>query len=258
MLMRLLIFHMLFFSFALNSSAQKLPDGNWRIADVDILGNFYLSDGSDLVKIIPDGTVLNEYQDKLLGDIYQIDCYKGLKVLVFHQVSNNVILLDNQLAPLGEAIDLSNGMFYDVASVCLGTDDKLWIADEQTGQLKLVDQTLNILQTGVVFRQYTSAEKILQFVQRGNLLLMTTSDNELLVFDHFGSFVRKHSFKSLSNSWLGLNNMFYVSHNKGIKFNYKLNSFDTISSVGNDINAILESKNQLYLLEENKIIKLKQ
>jgi hypothetical protein len=244
-------------SIVLNSSAQKIPEGNWRIADVDVLGNFYFSDGSDLIKIKSDGTVLNEYQDNLLGDIYQIDCHKGLKVLVFHQVSNNVVLLDNQLAPLGEAIDLSSGMFYDVASVCLGSDDKLWIADEQTGQLKLVDQTLNILQTGVVFRQYTSAEKILQFVQRGNLLLMITSDNELLVFDHFGSFVRKHSFKSLTNSWLGLNNMLYISQNKGIRFNYKLNSFDTISSVGNDIKAIFESKNQLYLLEENKIIKLK-
>ncbi|PLX25666.1 MAG: hypothetical protein C0599_00290 [Salinivirgaceae bacterium] len=238
-------------------NAQKLPDSDWKIQDADILGNFYFSDGTDLVKTKVDGTILDEYQDQLLGDIYQIDCYKGLKVLVFHQTTNNVLILDNQLAPLGEAIDLSDGMFYDIAAVCLGADDKLWIADEQTGQLKLVDRTLSVIQTGVVFRQYTSAEKIVRFVNRGNLILMTTSDNELLVFDHFGSFISKHSFKSLFHSWLGVSGLFYMSGDQMIKYSYNRGLFDTVAEVGNEINGILESKNQLYLLEENRIKKLK-
>lgn len=238
--------------------AQKLPVDDWDKVDADVLGYFYVSEGSELKKFQSDGKVIAEYQNKLLGDIYQIDCYKGLKVLVFHGTANNVVILNNQLAPIGQSIDLSDGGFFDVAAVCLGTDDHLWIADEQSGQLKLVDQTLNVIQTGVVFRQYTAAEKIVQFANRGSLLLMVTSGNELLVFDQFGSFVRKHSFKALDYSWIGTDKMIYIADLQAIAFSYKWSTFDTIIKVDNKINGLLESKNQLYLLEKNRIIKFKK
>jgi hypothetical protein len=256
--MRFLLIHIFCLLIITSVNAQQLPVDHWDNIDADVLGNFYVSKGSELLKFQIDGKVTAEYQDKLLGDIDQIDCYKGLKILVFHNTSNTVVLLNSQLAPIGQSIDLSDGNFYDVAAVCLGADDQLWIADEQSGQLKLVDPTLHVIQTGVVFRQYTSAEKIEQFAKRGNLLLMVTSDAELLVFDDFGSFVSKHSFKKLDFSWIGIDRLLYLTNRQVFGFSYKWNSFDTISTSDNPINGVLESKNQLYLLEDNRIKKIKK
>lgn len=238
--------------------SQKLPEGDWKIFDSDILGSIYISNGQVLKKLNTEGKIQAEYQNQLLGDITHIDCYKGLKILVFHSLSNNVVLLNNQLAPVGITINLDNGNMFDVAAVCLGTDDNIWIADEQDGQLKLADQSLNIIQKGVIYRQYTSAETIIQFAQRGNRVLMVTSDNELLQFDQFGSFISKHTFNTLKYSWIGNVNLFFTSDNQALSFSYKWSSFDSIQSINHSVNAILESKNQLYLLEENRITKLKK
>jgi hypothetical protein len=238
--------------------SQKLPAGDWKIFDADILGSIYISNGMVLKKINTEGKVIVEYQNQLLGDITHIDCYKGLKILVFHALTNNVVLLNNQLAPVGITINLDKGNMFDVAAVCLGTDDNIWIADEQDGQIKLADQSLNIIQKGIIYRQYTSAEKIIQFAQRGNRIIMVTSDNELLLLDQFGSFVNKHTFKALDYSWIGNEKLYYLSDNKSMSFSYKWSSFDSIISINQSTNAILESKNQLYLLEENRITKLKK
>lgn len=246
----------IFSTFGANS--QKLPEGDWKIFDADILGNIYISNGLVLKKTNTGGKVITEYQNQLLGDITHIDCYKGLKILVYHALTNNVVVLNNQLAPVGITINLDNGNMFDVAAVCLGTDDNIWIADEQDGQLKLADQSLNIIQKGVIYRQYTSAETIAQFAQRGNRIIMVTSDNELILFDQFGSFINKHTFKALDYSWIGNEHLFYISENQAIKLSYKWGSFDSIMSINQTVNAILESKNQLYLLEENQITKLKK
>lgn len=238
--------------------AQKTPEGSWELFDADVLGYFYLSDGKQLIKTSAEGKYLATYQNNFLGDISQIDCYKGLIALVYHQSANVLVLLDNNLVQLGRNIDLTDAGFYEVYAACLGIDDQIWIADRQSGQLLLLNKNLKVQQEGAVFRQYTNAENIIHLSSRDNLLFMVTDQNEFIIFDRFGTFSNKLTFNEIKHPFLTGESLFFMDE-KWL-FQTHLNTFetDTITKINNTTNAVLKSKNQLYLLEDNKINKLKR
>ncbi len=233
--------------------AQTLPTGDWNNVDADVLGFVYLSDGEQLIKTNPQGQQVANYQNSYLGDIHQIDCFKGLKNLVFHKDANSVVLLDNQLAPLGDPMDLTAGGFYDVSAVCLGSDDRIWMAEAQTGQLLLVAKSMEVLQKGGLYQKFTNASEILKMVWRNNMLFMVTRANELLVFDQFGTFSRKFSFNEIRSPFINYAHMFFLDRQHVLKFNYTVNETDTLYHSNKPIEAVWQSKNQLYLLKENRI-----
>ncbi|HKK58494.1 MAG TPA: hypothetical protein VJ937_03390 [Salinivirga sp.] len=233
--------------------AQAMPQGNWQLVDADVLGFVYLSDGVQLIKTDLKGNQVANYQDSYLGDIQQIDCFKGLKNLVFHKDANAIVLLDNELAPLGDPLDLSTKGFYDVSATCLGPDDQIWIADGQTGQLLLISKNLEVLQKGAVYFNYANAVEIEKMVWRNNMLLVLTRSDELLLFDQFGTFSHKFSFNRIEKPYVNYKHVYYVDKQRVLKFNYTINKTDTLFKGNKPIDAVWQSKNQLYLLEENQI-----
>ena len=230
-----------------------MPQGDWHLVDADVLGFVYLSDGVQLIKTDLKGNQVANYQDNYLGDIQQIDCFKGLKNLVFHKDANAIVLLDNQLAPLGDPMDLSAKGYYDVSAACLGPDDQIWIADGQTGQLLLVTKSLEVLQRGAVYFNYTNAVEIVKMVWRNNMLLVLTRTGELLIYDQFGTFSHKFSFKKINKPYVNYEYLYYVDEQDVLRFNYTVNETDTMYKGIKTIDAVWQSKNQLYLLEKNQI-----
>lgn len=243
----------LFLIFYLQGNGQSLPKSQWKLLDADVLGFVYLSDGEQLIKAGLDGRQLANYQDSYLGDIQQIDCFKGLKNLVFHIDANTIVLLDNQLAPLGDPLDLTSAGYFDVAAACLGPDDRIWIADGQTGQLLLISSSVEVVQQGAIYHQYTDVPEIEKMVWRNNQLIMITKSNELLVFDQFGTFSNKYSFNQINKPYINYQHVFFLAGNHVLQFNYSLAQTDTIKQVNNAVDAVWQSKNQVYLLEKNRI-----
>ncbi len=236
----------------------QMPKGNWQLFDADVLGYFYLSDGKQLVKVSTQGSSKATYQNSFLGEITHIDCFKGLKILVYHQNANVLVLLDNNLVQLGKNINLTDAGYFEISSACLGIDDRIWIADQQKGQLLLLNKNMQVEHEGAFYRQYTNANKIKHFTSRANKLFMVTEDNELIIFDRFGTFINKLSFTTISHPYLTTSNLYYMSENWLLQTHLETFNTDTITKINNAAKGVLKSKNDLYLLEDNKINKLKQ
>lgn len=239
-----------------NVHAQALPQGNWVLYDADVLGFFYLSDGEKLIKTDLQGNVLNNYQNRLLGNITQISCFRGLKVLVYHGSADEALILDNNLAPIGQSLKLYNGGFFEIAAICTGLDGNLWIADRQTGQLLLIDQNMQVVQRGAIFTQYTATAEIKQMTWQNNRLILISQRNDMLIFDQFGTYSGKVSFKQLKQPFLSNNTLYYLLNNALLKFNITTQAVDTLLKFNTMPQAVLKSKNQLYLLKDNNIEKL--
>lgn len=239
--------------FLLQGKSQQLPEGNWHLFDADVLGYIYACDGEQLIKTNTQGAELSSYQNSYLGDIAQIDCYKGLVNLVYHKNAGTVILLDNQLAPLGEPVDLAEGGFFDVAAVCTGTDDRLWIADGQSGKLYLIDKNFQVVRQGAVFRQYTNSQKIVNMTWRKSRLFIITGAAEVLIFDEFGTFSNRFSFININQPFLTNRYIYYFKKTHLFQFDYITRMNDTLQLVGAQARAVVESNNQLYLIKNDRI-----
>ncbi|MDA3866738.1 MAG: hypothetical protein PF489_08330 [Salinivirgaceae bacterium] len=242
--------------FSTGTIAQQLPKGNWDMFDVDILGNMYMCDNHTLIKADINGKPLANYENNFLGEIKQIDCFTGLKLLVFHNQSNTLVLLDKNLAPLGEAFDLNSAELYSVGAACLNSRDQIWVADMQQKQLLLFDNKMNTLEQGAVFGRYTSSNVIRQMVFRGGVLKLITDDNEILLFDQFGTFMSKHSFKELKHPFFSHRDILFSDGSQHLRFLHASLETDTIIPQTQSDNMLIESKNQLYLISGNSIKKL--
>lgn len=251
-----IVFLMSILSYSLFS--QQIPSGDWLQTDYDAMGNYYLTDNEKLIKWDSQKQNHITYKNSFYGDIYQIDCYRGLTNMVFHKETAVIVLLDNTLSIIGNPLELNNGGHYQIGAACLSDNNQLWIADMQTMQLLLIDRNMNTVAQAAVFGQYTSATEIQKMVYRNGQIIMYTSDNEIITFDRFGTFSGRHTFTSLRNPLVKNNDTYFFDSNSLLKFNHATHQIDTIKTTIDKNTILLQSKNGLYLLSRNKLTQLNQ
>lgn len=243
----------IFVAFQFVLFSQNMPKGNWQIADVDVMGNIYLSDGQKLIKTSISGKEEANYKNSFYGDIKQIDCFKGLMILVYHKETSTIVMLDKNLAPIGKPLNLNDADIYNAEAVCLNDNNQVWIADMQTTQLVLLDKNMKPIAKGAIFGQYTSANEIMNMVFRNNQLVLHTSNNEILTFDRFGTFKGRNSFTEINHPFSINNFTFFISNHTLLRLNHQTQQIDSLGSTQNKNTLLVKSKNQLYLLDQNNI-----
>lgn len=83
------------------------------------------------------------YNNFQLGNITSANTFNPLKINVFYKNFNTVIVLDNRLAEIYK-IDFNTLPDYkNVAHVATGSDNTLWLFNENTQQLELFDYKTN-------------------------------------------------------------------------------------------------------------------
>lgn len=229
--------------------AQNLPEEKWYLFDADVMGHFYKSNGETLIKTDLRGNEMANYQNSFLGEIVSIDCFKGLINLVYHGSANTAVLLNNQLAPIGQPIEPDKAGFYEIAAICTAADDNFWIADAQTGQLLLIDKNMQIVQRGAIFTQYMSTSKVQKMSWRNNNLIIINQHNEVLFFDQFGTFSRKTTLKEMSHPFISNQSIYYIARGALVKFNFSNQQIDTVSKNVDSKHVVFKSKNALYLFD---------
>lgn len=238
--------------------SQQIPSGNWLQTDYDAMGNYYLTDNEKLIKWDFQTQKQFTYKNSFYGDINQIDCYRGLTNMVFHKETAVIVLLDNTLSTIGNPIELNNGGLYQIGAACLSDNNQLWVANMQSMQLLLIDRNMNTVAQAAVFGQYTSATEIQKMLYRNRQIIMYTSENEILTFDRFGTFSGRHTFSSLRSPLVKNNESFFFDSNNLLKFNHTTQQIDTIKTMIEKKTILLQSKNDLYLLNRDKLTQINQ
>ncbi|MBP0903019.1 hypothetical protein ACFSKN_13680 [Mariniflexile gromovii] len=135
------------------------------------------------------------YSNFQLGNIYSVNTFNPLKINIFYKDFNTVIVLDNRLAEIFKIDFNALPDYKNVSHVATGSDNTIWIFNENTQQLELFDyktktkraQTLPIKST------------VLDIKSNYNNCWVLT-EKQLFVYDYFGNLLKKiknHGYTSI-------------------------------------------------------------
>jgi hypothetical protein len=171
-----------------NSEARLLDSIKFKaeqIFGVDNFGTFYYSDknGSFYTKSA-DTTI--SYANFQLGKITSANAFNPLKINLFYQDFNTVIILDNRLA---EILKVDFNLLEDyknVSFISTGFDNTLWLFNQDLQQLELYDYMINKTR----FKAVPIQSRILDLKSDYNYCFMLT-EAYLYVYNYFGSLLQK-------------------------------------------------------------------
>ncbi|GAA6768613.1 hypothetical protein [Flavobacterium johnsoniae] len=93
------------------------------------------------------GNEIFEYKNVSLGNITKVDIQNPLKIVLFYEDFNSVVLLDNQLNKMTEINFSQNTIPIVVSAIGMSTQNQLWIFNALNQQIGLFDYLKNEYKT---------------------------------------------------------------------------------------------------------------
>lgn len=203
-------------------------DANITDFEVDNLGNVFLVlNHTQLRKVNITGDSLAVFNDtRRFGNITAVDASSPLKVLLFYKDVSTIVVLDRFLA-IKNIIDLRKNNILQAKAIRLSYDNNIWVYDEFDSRIKKIDDNGKILSQSAelrtVFSETPSFESIFD---QGRTLYLYDKAHGWFLFDYYGAFVKKYSFKNwyavhvTEQKMTGVLDSFYVVAEPGA-FDYK-------------------------------------
>ena len=258
--MKQLISIIIIFTVALSVSAQErlfFADKLYESVTTDLQGNVFLSMGSTLDSYTADGVKLLNYSDPTWGNISQVDAGIASKILVFYRESGTILLLNNELSPIGNPLSLFDKGLMTISLAAMGNPNKIVLYDEANQDLIITDLSLNTLsQTHITFPgEFHPTD--MQVVPEHRIALLDTA-NGICLFDFFGTYEKMIPIPGVQAMQLTKDHIFY--HNKGLLWRYDLPSSNSPLNIQEinisipEIFAFHISQNNLYYIDNKHVV----
>lgn len=178
-------------------SATPMSGSDFR---VDNLGNIYaVGPDGQIRKYTAAGDSVAAYNEtRRYGSLSALDVTNPLRILLFYQDFMTVVALDRFLGRLYVS-DLRQAQILQASTVAAAYDNNFWVFDEQNAQLKRIGDQGQAVMTSDDFRQLFG-ESITpeEIVDQGGLVYLNDTARGIYVFDYYGGFKVKLSFKGLT------------------------------------------------------------
>lgn len=197
---------------------QSIPLKGIQNFDVDQFGNLYTTQFGQLLKLDPTGKELIGYANPLLGDISSIDVTNAMNPLIFFDIPNQMVMLDNRLNENFSNTFTDQG-FIDVNLISFSDQDHIWFYDQNTDKiyrfnlemLKKVNQSLNIT-------QITSTEnKPTELVTTFEKVYLYVPEIGILIFDAIGAFTKKIPWTNGKGLSISKNKLYLIDQNLAVR-----------------------------------------
>jgi hypothetical protein len=188
---------------------------------VDNLGGLYaITLDNQLKKFNGNGDSVGLFDEvKKYGSLSGIDVTNPLKILLFYKDFMTVLALDNFLNRLYK-VDLRQAGVYQSATITTSYDNNFWVFDEQNAQLKKMNDQGQAVMTSNDFRQlFGEAVAPQEIVDQGGLVYLNDPTQGIYIFDYYGGFKVKLSFKGVSGLKVFGKNIYGIRDNE--LFTYK-------------------------------------
>ena len=173
-------------------SYKTLPfaDNVYESVTSDLQGNLYLTFDTHLDFFTPDGRRHLNYSDQTWGNITHVDAGIASKILVFYRESGNIVLLNNELAPISSPLNLFDRSLMTVSLAAMGNPKKIVLYDEANQDLLITDLSLNVLtRTHITFPgEFHPSD--MQVIPDHRIALLDTLHG-ICLFDFFGTFEKE-------------------------------------------------------------------
>jgi hypothetical protein len=201
----------------------KSIEGEFVDFTVDNLGNYYLlSKDNQLKKLNAKGDSMGVFNDvRRYGKLFSIDVTNPLKVLLYYKNFSTVVVLDRFLNVVN-TIDLRKANVFQVKAIAQSYDNNIWIYDEQNNKLKRIGEKGDVIFETVDFRIiFDEVPSPSSIFDHDGFVYLYDADKGFFVFDIYGSFKTKVSYKDLKDvavigkTILGIENNFIIAYTTG-------------------------------------------
>ena len=159
------------------------------------------------------------YSNFQLGNITSVNTFNPLKINIFYRDFNTVLILDNRLAEIFKIDFNSQSNYKNVSHISTGSDNTIWLFNQNTQQLELFDYKTNTSRAKTLPIQ----SAVLDLKSNFNYCWILT-EKQLYMYDYFGNLIKK------------INNQGFTS------------------IVIDDENIVLKKDNALFYLKKNSEI----
>ena len=163
---------------------EKTPFSGDNIVSVDKFKNLFYIQNNVFIAKRAQGDL--NYSNIQLGNISSANTFNPLKINLFYSDFNTVIILDNRLAEIYKLDFNTVTPYKNVTHVSTGSDNTLWLFNQDTQILELFDYKIN--KTRAVTLPVKS--KVLDMVSNYNNCWLLT-ENYLYAYSYFGSLLYK-------------------------------------------------------------------
>ncbi|MFD2725222.1 hypothetical protein [Hyunsoonleella rubra] len=156
-----------------------------RIVGIDNFGTIFYTKINTIYKKNRDTTI--SYNNLQLGKLTTANSFNPLKINLFYQDFNTVIILDNRLAEIFKVDFNTLRSYRNISHVSTGYDNTIWIFNQDTQLLEVFDY-----KTGITKAQTLKPidSPILDLKSNYNYAYLLTEE-ALWVYNYFGSLVKK-------------------------------------------------------------------
>lgn len=201
-------------------------------ASADRLGNFYAVEARNaLVKLDSNGVEMFRYQRTGNAPLPP-DATNPLKLVLHFPATGNVTFLDNTLSPIG-SLDLQPLGYYEGTSVCIASDDKLWVYNPATHRLEKLDLNGTPLREGADLLQHAGfAPDVIFMREREQKVYLCDSTRGIIVADAYGNYETTLPFKGLHDFQFVNDRLVYYTPAWMMFYNLKSMQTDSIALTG--------------------------
>ena len=192
-----------------------------------------------------DGTNPLNYSTPTYGNIAQVDASIASKILVFYRENGIVTLLNNELAPLNNPMNLFDKSLMTVSLAAMGNPNKIVLYDESNQDLIITDLSLNLLsRTHITFPgEFHPTD--MQVLPEHRIALLDTAHG-ICLFDFFGTFEREIPIPGVKAMQLMKDQIIYLKDNK--LYQYSLPTASSSMSI-EEINIHLPNIKQFHIFQ---------
>ena len=168
--------------------------------EADNLQRIYAWNSNKLVLYERDGAELYSYSESAFGDIDWVDVRDPMKPLLFFKDAGKAVLLDNTLSAQGDEIDLFK-IYPGLGTLLTSSiDNHYWVFDGERQELVRLDASFGIVtrsgNLNALGLDGMSPERI---QEHNGKVFLWEKDYGFVVFDIFGTIIRKVPIKGLKN-----------------------------------------------------------
>lgn len=178
----------------------------------DIHNNLYLWKDAHLSLYTVSGERIADYSDPKSGPIASVSANAGTKILVFHQESGIITLLNNKLAVIEKPIHLFEKGWYTITDAALLGTSQIVLYDASNEDLIILNLNLTTSnRTHCDFGKDFSPQFLRINSEKEIMLIDSTSG--VYIFDSFGTFMKKFTIIGIKDAHLYQGILYYLKEN---------------------------------------------
>ncbi len=237
---------------------QKELSRKGKLLKADVLGNVYLSDGTNLYKYDNQLNFQFSYADFSFGKIHSFDVSNPMKILVFFGDLMQLSFLNNTLSIQNTLYLLRDLHFLQPTQVCLSYDNGFWVYDEMKDRLFRYDANAIKINESQILTNVIGDKIHSNDMQEagGRYLILNSPKLGFIIFDKYGTYLKRIPITEVNFFSVWNEQLVFVKKNSIQVLNIETADIQSYTLPDADTEQVIIQGKQLIILTSKGVVKM--